>query len=913
MAFVLFLMSSISYVPPEPPLGFINLHWRAIVPPSLSTSHPTVHLPNVPLTPPHPADRSPSSARSASQSTRSNVSTSATLVTAGEDETPLDHAKNGTRLDRFATAYVPHWLQTLPPPTFTATIPPSPPFPPLGYNPSLLSPIVEVGSIPLATIHPSILSLPCPVSHLGPLESTKAVSNPTYYAEHFSVLLSLHLRQQTIEMDQALIYNVPLHVSPRSDHIYRIHIPGIREDTPRLAIGDRLLFRGLYLDWKAPSLAAVEGEIVGMIKSQGYVFVRSPNLEELDKSLPRLNTPTVRIETPTIDAGSGHSASPERGVDARPACFQIRFLVNSSAACVMQDAVRTLSYALRNEHTASRKWLFPIVSDVPQEPATPRDLAWVDADLNEQQKDAVSAVVNRRHRVPFLVSGPPGTGKTKTLVESVHQILLTNPYASVLVCAPSNPAADTIARRLAKHMAPGDMLRLNAPNRTFAEVPDDLLLHSYIQDSAFALPPVQQLLRYRVVVTTCLDANILNEAKVNNWNMMGMECEVHKALHPRSHNVHPMFPHWTHLLIDEAAQASEPEALVPISVVLPYPIHVDCPMIDITVVLCGDVYQLGPVISSQEAREAGLDMSLLERLSEREVYKNHPLSRKNLHKRGLEVDYPAPFVNLLQNYRSIASILMVPAALFYEDSLVASAQDVRLVKWSQLPNPTIPILFAGCESEEDWIDEGASWYNTGEIDRTLALVQSILVEIPEITQKEIAVITPWREQVWKMRAALRTAGYGGVDVGNVETYQGGEFRVTIVSCVRSRERFLESDKNANMGLFNEPKRFNVAITRAKELLVIVGNANLLKLDPYWNGFLQIALRNNLYVGPPVQLVRTEAYLSRIEWAVSSFMSSCLAGLADALRAQLRSERGMDVEDQTMFLSDAVARQTLRDE
>ena len=179
------------------------------------------------------------------------------------------------------------------------------------------------------------------MSHLGPLESTKAVSNPTYYAEHFSVLLSLHLRQQTIEMDQALIYNVPLHVSPRSDHIYRIHIPGIREDTPRLAIGDRLLFRGLYLDWKAPSLAAVEGEIVGMIKSQGYVFVRSPNLEELDKSLPRLNTPSIRIEAPTSDASSGYSASTERGVDAPPACFQIRFLVNSSAACVMQDAVST--------------------------------------------------------------------------------------------------------------------------------------------------------------------------------------------------------------------------------------------------------------------------------------------------------------------------------------------------------------------------------------------------------------------------------------------------------------------------------------------------------------------------------------------------------------------------------------------
>ena len=136
-------------------------------------------------------------------------------------------------------------------------------------------------------------------------------------------------------------------------------------------------------------------------------------------------------------------------------------------------------------------------------------------------------------------------------------------------------------------------------------------------------------------------------------------------------------------------------------------------------------------------------------------------------------------------------------------------------------------------------------------------VQNIILSLcfagpRNLQKKEIAVITPWREQVWRIRARLRAVGLGEVDVGNVEVgsakstraetqaYQGREFRVTVVSCVRSRSRFLPNDKIANMGLYNECKRyvshpcirliqrFNVAITRAKELLIVVGNATLLK-------------------------------------------------------------------------------------
>jgi superfamily I DNA and/or RNA helicase len=81
-----------------------------------------------------------------------------------------------------------------------------------------------------------------------------------------------------------------------------------------------------------------------------------------------------------------------------------------------------------------------------------------------------------------------------------------------------------------------------------------------------------------------------------------------------------------------------------------------------------------------------------------------------------------------------------------------------------------------------------------------------------------------------MRTRLRKLGMRGVDVGNVEAYQGREFKVAILSPVRSNARFLAEDKRTNMGLYNERRRLNVALTRSKDALIIVGNANLLKVS-----------------------------------------------------------------------------------
>lgn len=291
--------------------------------------------------------------------------------------------------------------------------------------------------------------------------------------------------------------------------------------------------------------------------------------------------------------------------------------------------------------------------------------------------------------------------------------------------------------------------------------------------------------------------------------------------------------HWTHLFIDEAAQAREPESLIPLMVVAP---GLESPGIEMPkVILAGDSNQLGPEISSVTARQNGLDVSLFERLLRRSVYADHPLARRNVYKRSQgEGWYRPAFVNLIKNYRSHLGILMMPSAMFYNSTLVAEAErTTSLTGWTALPNPRIPILFCPSTGDEIWIPDTAGWYNPGEIAITTTLIVNLLYgkNTPgtTVTANEIAVIAPFREHVIRTRTALRQIGLGAVGVGTVENYQGAETRVTILNCVRSRLRFLDWDRRKGRGVVGERRRFNVAITRAKELLIVVGNPDLLKV------------------------------------------------------------------------------------
>lgn len=155
------------------------------------------------------------------------------------------------------------------------------------------------------------------------------------------------------------------------------------------------------------------------------------------------------------------------------------------------------------------------------------------------------------------------------------------------------------------------------------------------------------------------------------------------------------------------------------------------------------------------------------------------------------------------------------------------------------------MLFRHCETNDISIDEGSSWINRGELDEIVAIIQALLrPDQPHgpVQPSEISVIAPFREQVWRARTMLRSLGLDAVDVGTVEALQGGEkcvgrilsaligSRIVILSVVRSRARFVRDDLAKSLGLLHQPRRFNVATTRAKELMIVRASHVVAKAD-----------------------------------------------------------------------------------
>ena len=218
--------------------------------------------------------------------------------------------------------------------------------------------------------------------------------------------------------------------------------------------------------------------------------------------------------------------------------------------------------------------------------------SFFDEEVNWEQKKAADSVCLQNYgTLPFLISGPPGTGKTKTLVEIALQLTKSADKVShILFCAPSDPAADTIVQRISAHFKPTELLRLNRPARTFAEVPGTVLPFCHVSGVKFDLPPFQTLMSYRLVVTTCRDTSLLLYSRLTNSDLYVAEYGIRSSIHPYSARPSQVELHWTALLMDESAQAMEPEALIPLSIVAP---PLECPKLAFKplFVMAGDEHQ----------------------------------------------------------------------------------------------------------------------------------------------------------------------------------------------------------------------------------------------------------------------------------------------------------------------------------
>lgn len=119
---------------------------------------------------------------------------------------------------------------------------------------------------------------------------------------------------------------------------------------------------------------------------------------------------------------------------------------------------------------------------------------------------------------------------------------------------------------------------------------------------------------------------------------------------------------------------------------------------------------------------------------------------------------------------------------------------------------------------------------------------------PRVRPEHIGIIAPYRRQVQKIQGELRKRSISGVTVGSTEEFQGQERRIIIISTVRSSADYLNMDKQFQLGFLENPKRFNVAVTRAKALLVVVGNPRILCLDPSWKELISYTKSKGGYKG-----------------------------------------------------------------
>jgi superfamily I DNA and/or RNA helicase len=446
----------------------------------------------------------------------------------------------------------------------------------------------------------------------------------------------------------------------------------------------------------------------------------------------------------------------------------------------------------------------------------------VQIELNPSQIDAMNSAMSRRLTI---IQGPPGTGKTHTAVATLAQ-LAREGRGPILATAESNVAVDNLlegllglgvrAVRIGRPVKVRETLRMATLDAQLEEHPkqDEIaIVRDEMDEVHRALPKLkgrEKGLAHRDIqhnkkelrrLEREMIASVLDSAEVICSTNIG---SGHRILDGRRFPI---------VLMDEATQAIEPSALIPISK--------GCRQL----VLVGDHRQLPPTVISKKAEHGGLGRSLFERLIDVGIQTNL-----------LDVQYRMHPV--LREY---------PSARFYDDRLkdgcsASERPSPAGILWPDWDHPFAFIPISGVEDEEQ---EGGSRSNPIEAARIYDLVQGLLLP-GDVHPSEIGIITPYSGQVRALSDIFdsnkgREEGgqFAGLEINSVDGYQGREKDVIIFSAVRS-------NPDGVVGFLSDQRRLNVAITRAKRGLIVVGDPQTLRYDPTWRSWLDWAEERGLF-------------------------------------------------------------------
>lgn len=459
--------------------------------------------------------------------------------------------------------------------------------------------------------------------------------------------------------------------------------------------------------------------------------------------------------------------------------------------------------------------------------------------LNRTQEDAVNKVL--RAKDVAIVHGPPGTGKTTTLVEAIYETLRRE--NQVLVCAQSNMAVDWISEKLVDRGI--NVLRIGNPTRVndkmlsftyerrFEAHPDYTLLWSIrkaIRDlrshrkrgSDSYHQKLERLKERATELEVRINAQLFGEARVIACTLVG---SANRLLEGQKFGT---------LFIDEAAQALEAACWIPIRRVS-------------RVIFAGDHCQLPPTIKSFAALKAGLGKTLMERIVE-----NHPETvtllkvqyRMNEEIMRFSSDWfygnqveSAPEVK----YRSILDLdipmTWIDTSEFMNEELRTKSYDYSAADHSRLEGNHNSSLLSHNSSlfKEEFVGESFGRINKAEAELTLLALEQYFTKIGKTRildeRLDVGVISPYRAQVQYLRRLFKKREFFKpyrhlISVNTVDGFQGQERDIILISLVRANDE-------GQIGFLRDLRRMNVAITRARMKLIILGDASTMTRHPFY--------------------------------------------------------------------------------